>query len=133
MEYPKTYRYTKDDEWIEAKGDSGTIGLTYEAQSRLGDIVFLELPEVGRALEAGKPLGVVESVKAVFEIYSPVSGAVIEVNGELKDAPEKVNSDPHGAGWLVKLRLKDPAELDNLMDAAAYEAYATNPARESSH
>jgi glycine cleavage system H protein len=133
MEYPKTYRYTKDDEWIEARGDSGTVGLTYEAQSRLGDIVFLELPEVGTALEAGKPLGVVESVKAVFEIYSPVSGAVIEVNGELKDAPEKVNSDPHGAGWLVKLRLKDPTEMDKLMDAAAYEAYAANPARESSH
>ena len=133
MEYPKTYRYTKDDEWIEAKGDSGTIGLTYEAQSRLGDIVFLELPEVGRALEVGKPLGVVESVKAVFEIFSPVSGEVVAVNGELKDAPERVNSDPHGAGWLIKVRLKNPAEIDALMDAAAYEAYATNPARESSH
>jgi glycine cleavage system H protein len=133
MEYPKTYRYTKDDEWIEAKGDSGTIGLTYEAQSRLGDIVFLELPEVGTALEAGKPLGVVESVKAVFEIFSPVSGEVVAVNGELKDAPERVNSDPHGAGWLIKVHLKNPAELDKLMDASAYEAYATNPARESSH
>jgi glycine cleavage system H protein len=133
MEYPKNYRYTKDDEWIDAKGDVGTIGLTYEAQCRLGDIVFLELPEMGTALEAGKPLGVVESVKAVFEIFSPVSGEVVEVNGELKDAPEKVNSDPHGAGWLVKVRLKDPVELNALMDAATYGAYAAQPSRNSSH
>ena len=133
MEYPKTYRYTKDDEWIEARGDSGTIGLTYEAQCRLGDIVFLELPEVGTVLEAGKPLGVVESVKAVFEIFSPASGEVVAVNGALKDAPERVNSDPHGAGWLIKVHLKNPGEIDALMDAAAYEAYATNSARESSH
>jgi glycine cleavage system H protein len=133
MEYPKTYRYTKDDEWIEAKGQVGTIGLTHEAQCRLGDIVYLELPEVGRPLEAGKPLGVVESVKAVFEIYSPVSGEVVEVNTELRDAPEKVNSDPHGAGWLVKVRLKNPAEMEALMDAAAYEAFAAQPSRESSH
>jgi glycine cleavage system H protein len=133
MEYPKSYRYTKDDEWIEPKGEVGTIGLTYEAQCRLGDIVFLELPEVGRTLEAGKPLGVVESVKAVFEIFSPVSGEVVEINSTLKDAPEKVNADPHGAGWLVKVRLKNPAEIDGLMDAAAYEAYAATPSRESSH
>lgn len=133
MEYPKTYRYTKDDEWIAVKGDVGTVGLTHEAQCRLGDIVFLELPPVGTALEAGKALGVVESVKAVFEIYAPVSGEVVEVNGELKDAPEKVNSDPHGTGWLIKVRLKDPAEVDALMDASAYEAYATNPSRETSH
>jgi glycine cleavage system H protein len=133
MVYPKTYRYTKDDEWIDAQGGVGTIGLTHEAQCRLGDIVFLELPSVGAALEAGKPLGVVESVKAVFEIFSPVSGEVVEVNGELKDAPQMVNSDPHSAGWLVKVRLKDPAEMDWLMDAAAYEAYATQPSRNSSH
>jgi glycine cleavage system H protein len=91
------------------------------------------LPRVGTALEAGKALGVVESVKAVFEIFSPVSGEVVEVNGELRDAPEKVNSDPHGAGWLVKVRLKDPQELDALMDAAAYEVYAARPPKESSH
>ncbi len=133
MEYPKAYRYTKDDEWIDVKGDLGVVGLTYEAQCRLGDIVFLELPNIGTALEAGKPLGVVESVKAVFEIYAPVSGEVVEVNGTLKDAPEKVNSDPHGEGWLVKVRLKNPVELDALMDAAAYEAYAVSPSRESSH
>src|SRR5579862_2734545 len=133
MTYPPTFRYTKDDEWVDVKGEMGTVGLTYEAQCRLGDIVFLELPAVGAVLEAGKPLGVVESVKAVFEIFAPVSGEVVEVNGELKDAPEKVNSDPHGAGWLIKVRLKNPAEADALMDAATYEAYATSPARESSH
>jgi glycine cleavage system H protein len=133
MAYPATYRYTKDDEWVDVKGELGTVGLTYEAQCRLGDIVFLELPPVGTALEAGKPLGVVESVKAVFEIFAPVSGEVVEVNGDLKDAPEKVNSDPHGAGWLIKVRLKNPAETDALMDAATYEAYATSPTRESSH
>jgi glycine cleavage system H protein len=133
MVYPPTYRYTKDDEWIDVKGESGTIGLTHEAQCRLGDIVFLELPPVGTTLEAGKPLGVVESVKAVFEIFSPVSGEVIEVNDELKNAPEQVNSDPHGAGWLIKVRLKDPTETDRLMDATAYEAYAASPSRESSH
>jgi glycine cleavage system H protein len=133
MVYPPTYRYTKDDEWVDVKGDLGTIGLTHEAQCRLGDIVFLDVPPVGTTLEAGKPLGIVESVKAVFEIFSPVSGEVVEVNGELKNAPEKVNSDPHGAGWLVKVRLKDPKETEALMDAAAYEAYAASPSRESSH
>jgi len=133
MVYPPTYRYTKDDEWVDVKGDLGIIGLTHEAQCRLGDIVFLDLPPAGGTLEAGKPLGIVESVKAVFEIFSPVSGEVVEVNGELKNAPEKVNSDPHGTGWLVKVRLKDPTETEALMDATAYEAYATNPSRESSH
>jgi glycine cleavage system H protein len=133
MAYPTTYRYTKDDEWVDVKGELGTVGLTYEAQCRLGDIVFLELPTVGALLEAGKPLGVVESVKAVFEIFAPVSGEVVQVNGDLKDAPEKVNSDPHGAGWLIKVRLKNPAEADALMDAATYEAYATSPTRESAH
>jgi glycine cleavage system H protein len=133
MEYPKTYRYTKDDEWVDAKGELGTIGLTYEAQCQLGDIVFLELPSVGTVLEAGKPLGEVESVKAVFVIFSPVSGEVVETNSKLKDAPETVNSDPHGAGWLIKVRLKDPSEAEALMDAAAYEAYAAKPSRDSSH
>src|ERR1700728_3790098 len=133
MEYPKTFRYTKDDEWVNAQGELGTIGLTHEAQCRLGDIVFLEPPGVGTALESGKPLGVVESVKAVFEIFSPVSGEVVEVNGELKDAPQRVNEDPHGAGWLIKVRLRNPAETDALMDAAAYETYAKSPSRGSSH
>jgi glycine cleavage system H protein len=133
MEYPKAYRYTRDDEWVGVDAEVSTIGLTHEAQCRLGDIVFLELPPMGTALEAGKPLGVVESVKAVFEIFSPVSGVVVEVNTALANAPEKVNSDPHGAGWLIKVRLANPAEADALMDAAAYEAYAARPEREASH
>ena len=108
MTYPTAYRYTRDHEWIDVKGDLGTIGLTDHAQCQLGDIVFVELPPVGALLEAGKPFGTVESVKAANEIYAPVSGEVLEVNGELKDAPEKINADPHGAGWLVKVRLKNP-------------------------
>jgi glycine cleavage system H protein len=99
----------------------------------LGDIVFVELPALGTTLEAGKPLGTVESVKAANEIYALVSGDVVEVNGELKDAPEKINSDPHGMGWLVKVRLKNPTELDALMDTAAYEAYLSASGKEASH
>jgi glycine cleavage system H protein len=133
MVYPTTYRYTKDHEWIDVKGDSGTIGLTDYAQCQMGDIVFVELPAVGAILEAEKPLGTVESVKTVNEIYAPVSGEVIEVNGELKDAPEKVNSDPHGQGWLVKVRLKDSAEIAALMDAPAYEAHLSASGKEDSH
>jgi len=132
MVYPGTYRYTKDHEWIDVKGDVGTIGLTDYAQCQLGDIVFVELPQSGATLEAGKPLGTVESVKAVNEIYAPVSGEVVEVNGKLIDAPEKVNSDPHGAGWLVKVRLTNPAEVDALMDAAAYQVYTSPPGKEAS-
>ena len=133
MAYPKTYRYTKEHEWIEVKNGLGTIGLTDFAQSQLGDVVFVELPRPGAALEAGKPLGAVESVKTANEIYAPVSGEVVEVNGSLKDAPEKINSDPHGAGWLVKVRVKNLAELEALMDAAAYEGYIPSPGEETSH
>ena len=133
MEYPKEYRYTKADEWVDVKGELGTVGLTHEAQCRLGDIVFIELPPVGTRLEAGKPLGIVESVKAVFEIFAPVSGEVVEVNSTLTQAPETVNADPHGAGWLIKVRLTSAAEADALMDAATYESYAAQPERESSH
>ena len=123
MVYPESYRYTKDDEWIEAKGELGTIGLTHEAQCRLGDIVFLELPSVGTALEAGKPLGVVESVKAVSDLYSPVSGEVTEINDVLATAPEKLNESPHGDGWLVKIRLSVPAEIPGLLSAADYSKF----------
>jgi glycine cleavage system H protein len=133
MTYPPTYRYTKEHEWIDVRGDIGTIGLTDYAQCKLGDIVFVELPGLGTALEANKPLGIVESVKAANEIYAPVSGEVVEVNGGLKDAPEKVNSDPHGAGWLIKVRLKNSAEIDALMDASAYAAYASASEKEDSH
>ncbi|HEV3482532.1 MAG TPA: glycine cleavage system protein GcvH [Candidatus Acidoferrales bacterium] len=133
MNYPPTYRYTKEHEWIDVKEDLGTIGITDYAQCKLGDIVFVELPHVGATLEAEKPLGVVESVKTANEIFAPVSGEVVEVNSELKDAPEKVNSDPHGAGWLVKVRLKAPAEIAALMDGAAYEAFVSASDKEDSH
>ena len=132
MKYPTTYRYTRDHEWIDVKGDLGTIGLTDYAQCQLGDIVFVELPPVGATLEAGKPFGTIESVKAANEIYAPVSGEVLEVNGELKDAPERVNADPHAAGWLLKVRLKDSSEVSALMDARAYEAYLLPSAKEAS-
>jgi glycine cleavage system H protein len=100
-----------------------TIGITDYAQHELGDVVFAELPKVGAKVESGKSFGTVESVKAVSEIYSPVSGEVTEVNGELQNTPEKINTDPHGAAWLVKVKLANPAELNGLMDAAAYEAF----------
>jgi glycine cleavage system H protein len=123
MAYPATFRYSKEHQWVDVKGDTGTIGLTDYAQSQLNEIVSVELPKPGATLEAGKALGEVESVKAVNEIDAPVSGDVVEVNAALKDAPERINSDPHGQGWLVKVRLKNPAEANALMDAAAYEAY----------
>lgn len=125
MAYPATYRYTKDHEWIDVSDDMGRIGLTDHAQCQLGDIVFVEVPNPGVQLEAGKALGVVESVKTASDIYAPVSGEVIETNFGLKEAPEKINSDPHGEGWLVKVRLKDPSEINSLMDATAYEAYVS--------
>jgi glycine cleavage system H protein len=121
--YPKDYRYTKDHEWIKVSGETGTIGITDYAQHELGDVVFVELPAVGTHIAAGKILGTIESVKAVSEIYAPVSGEVIETNTALTKAPEIVNSDPHGAAWLVKIKLSKPAEVSSLMDAAAYQAF----------
>lgn len=123
MSYPENFRYTKEHEWILVEGDTGTIGITHHAQKELGDIVYVDLPKPGAAVEAGKALGSVESVKAVSDIYSPVSGEVIEVNELLATAPEKLNEDPHGAAWLVRIRLSNPAELDGLMSAAEYQAY----------
>ena len=112
MAYPANYRYTKQHEWVDVKGDVATIGITDYAQQELGDVVFVGTAEGGRDRSpAGKSFGTVESVKAVSEIYSPVTGEVIEVNGELHDTPEKINSDPHGAAWLIKVRLANPAEL----------------------
>jgi glycine cleavage system H protein len=128
--YPKDYRYTKEHEWIKADGATGTIGITEYAQHELGDVVFVELPKVGTQLKAGQSLGTVESVKAVSEIFTPVSGEVTETNPALVDAPEKINSDPHGSAWLIKVRLADPKEPASLMDAAAYEAYVTEKAKE---
>jgi glycine cleavage system H protein len=123
MAYPAQYRYTKQHEWIDVKGDVGTIGITDYAQHELGDVVFVELPKPGSQVTEGKSFGTVESVKAVSEIYSPVSGEIVETNGDLHDTPEKINSDPHGAAWLIKARLANPAELSALMDATAYEAF----------
>ena len=121
--YPENYRYTKEHEWVLVEGDAGTIGITDHAQDALGDIVYVDLPKAGARIEQGKSLGSVESVKAVSDIYSPVSGEVVEVNRPLADAPEILNSDPHGAGWLVKIRLSAPADLESLMSAAEYESY----------
>jgi glycine cleavage system H protein len=128
--YPKDYRYTKEHEWIKMDGAAGTIGITDYAQNELGDVVFVELPKVGAQLKAGQSLGTIESVKAVSEIFTPVSGEVTETNPALVDAPEKINSDPHGSAWLIKIRLSDPKESASLMDATTYEAYVTEKAKE---
>ena len=121
--YPDNFRYTKEHEWVLVEGDTGTIGITDHAQQSLGDIVYVDLPKVGVRVELGKSLGSVESVKAVSDIYAPLSGEVTEINKSLADAPEKLNQDPHGAAWLVKIRLSAPAETGNLMSAADYQAY----------
>ena len=121
--YPENFRYTKEHEWVLAEGDTGTVGITDHAQQELGDIVYVDLPKVGSRLEAGKSLGSVESVKAVSDIYSPVSGEVVEINQTLADAPETLNTDPHGAAWLVKIKLSGAAEIQNLMSAADYLSY----------
>jgi glycine cleavage system H protein len=123
MAYPAKYRYTKQHEWADVNGDLVTIGITDYAQHELGDVVFAELPKVGAKVESGKSFGTVESVKAVSEIYSPVTGDITEVNASLHDTPEKINSDPHGSAWLIKVRLSNPAEIKGLMDAPAYEAF----------
>ena len=121
--YPEHFRYTKEHEWVNVQGETATVGITDHAQSELGDIVYVDLPKVGARVEAGKSLGSVESVKAVSDIYSPVSGEVIEINETLATAPENLNTDPHGAAWLVKVRLGAPGEVDTLMSAADYQAY----------
>ena len=132
MTYPKNYRYTKEHEWISVEGSLATIGITDYAQHELGDVVFVELPKPGTKIETGKSFGTVESVKAVSELYAPATGEVIEANGELHNSPEKINSDPHGAAWLIKARLTNAAELNGLMDAATYEAYIAAKGKEAS-
>jgi glycine cleavage system H protein len=121
--YPEDLRYTKEHEWVRVEGDIGTIGITDHAQKELGDVVFVELPKTGARVEQGQVAGSVESVKAVSDIYSPVTGEVVEVNETLSEAPEKINQDPHGSAWLAKIVLEKPAELDELMTAAQYEEY----------
>jgi glycine cleavage system H protein len=120
---PENLRYTKDHEWIRVEGDVGAIGITHHAQEELGDIVFVELPKIGAALEQSASFGSVESVKAVSDIYAPVSGQVTEINSDLAETPEKVNEDPYGQGWLIKLKLSTPDQVAKLMTAAEYTAY----------
>jgi glycine cleavage system H protein len=118
---PGDLRYTKDHEWVRVEGDTATIGVTDFAAGQLGDVVFVDLPSAGKAVEQFATFGVVESVKAVSDLYSPVSGEVVEVNGELGGNPELVNSDPFGAGWMIKVKLGDAGQVDGLLDPAAYE------------
>jgi glycine cleavage system H protein len=132
MAYPIDRRYTKEHEWIAASGDTATIGITDYAQHELGDVVFVEVPKAGTKIEAGKTFGTVESVKAVSDIYAPASGEVVEANGELTNTPEKINTDPHGSGWLIKVRLANPTDVNGLMDAAAYEAFIATQSKEAS-
>jgi glycine cleavage system H protein len=123
MNYPEEFRYTKEHEWVHVEGNVATIGITDHAQHELGDIVYVDLPKVGSNAEAGKTFGSVESVKAVSDIYSPVSGEIVETNEGLSTAPESLNSDPHGAAWLIKVRVTSPDEIKQLMSSADYQQY----------
>ena len=118
---PEGLQYSKEHEWVKVEGDEAVIGITDHAQDQLGDIVYIELPDVGQSVEQFKTFGVVESVKAASDLYAPVSGEVIAINEALSKSPEKINEEPYGAGWMIRVRLKDPNELNNLLDAAAYE------------
>jgi glycine cleavage system H protein len=122
MPYPANYRYTKEHEWISVDGSIGTIGITDYAQNSLGDIVYVDAPKVGDTVTANKTFGSVESVKAVSDLFSPVSGKVTAVNDALKTEPDKINEDAHGT-WIIKVELSNPAEVGGLLDAAAYEAF----------
>lgn len=121
MSYPADLKYTKEHEWIRVEGDTGAIGITDFAQQQLGDVVYVELPEVGTTVTAGQVFGTIESVKAVSELFAPVTGEVVAANGDLKDRPDQVNSKPHET-WMVKVKMTSPAEAAGLMDSAAYEA-----------
>lgn len=123
MTYPENFRYTKDHEWLLVEGDTGTIGITHHAQDELGDIVFVDLPKVGAKTSKGLSFGSVESVKAVSDLYAPISGEVLELNGLLATAPQQLNEDPHGAAWLIKVKLETPSEINDLLSAADYQKY----------
>jgi glycine cleavage system H protein len=123
MNIPAELKYTKDHEWAKVEGDLVTIGITDYAQGELGDVVFVEMPEVGGEVAKDDAFGTIEAVKAVADLFSPLSGEVIEINEALEDAPETINSDPYGAGWIIKVKVADASELDDLMDAAAYEKH----------
>jgi glycine cleavage system H protein len=122
MAYPTNYRYTKEHEWLDVNGTNGTVGITDYAQSTLGDIVFVELPKVGDKVTGGATFGSVESVKAVSDLYSPISGTVTAINEELSSSPDKVNEDAHTA-WMIKVELSDPSQVNSLLDAEAYQAF----------
>jgi glycine cleavage system H protein len=119
---PTDLRYTQDHEWVRLDGDEATVGITQYAADQLGDIVFVELPEAGRTLMAAKPFGVVESVKAVSDLFAPLDGEVVSANEALGGSPELVNSDPYGQGWMIRVKVADPDEVDDLLDADAYDA-----------
>jgi len=123
MMYPKDYRFSKDHEWVRVEGDTATVGITDFAQKQLGDVVYVELPAVGTSLEVHQTIGVVESVKAVSDVYSPISGEVLAVNEDLNNSPETLNHDPHGQGWIIRLRLKNKADLEQLLTAGDYEKF----------
>jgi len=125
MAYPTEYRYTKDHEWIQLQGNRARIGITDHAQAELGDIVFVELPAVGTSVQKGDNVATVESVKAVGDVFSPVAGSVVAVNDALESAPETINSAPHEGGWILDIEVGDVADLEDTMDAAAYELFAT--------
>jgi glycine cleavage system H protein len=131
MAYPSDYRYSKDHEWIKVEGDTAKIGITDYAQHSLGDVVFVELPKIGAKFAVGAPFGTVESVKAVSEVYSPVACEVLETNNALAKSPEIINTDPHGAAWLIKVRIASPRDADALMNAAAYETYIAEKDKEA--
>ena len=126
LKVPSDLKYTKNDEWLRIEGNSATVGITDYAQDQLNDIVYVEFPDVGAEIAQGSTLGVVESVKAASDIYMPVGGTITEVNSALEDAPELINSDPYGKGWLAKFILKNASEADGLLDAAAYTTYCEN-------
>lgn len=123
MRFPAELKYTKDHEWARVEGNKVTVGITDHAQSALGDVVFVELPAVGRQLKKGETFGVVESIKAVSDLYSPITGKVLEVNSALPDDPAQINRDPHAGAWLVKIEVTDASSMGDLMDAQAYETY----------
>ena len=127
--YPDDRRYTKDHEWVRVEGDLGTVGITDYAQKQLGDVVYVELPEVGRTLKEHETFGTVESVKAVSELFSPIAGEVVEANSALVQSPEAINADPYGKAWMIKVRLADPQAVAGLMDAAAYRKYVESEAK----
>jgi glycine cleavage system H protein len=122
MEFPEELKYTEEHEWVMIEEDLAVVGITDFAQDALGDVVFVELPEVGTSVEAGKAFGVVESVKAVSDVYAPLSGTIEEINDDLIDAPEIINTSPYEDGWMVKIRMADASDADDLMDAEAYQA-----------